>query len=62
MDPGKLKKPFPKKAIVDKFIELTDNELRASREKYDEEQARLAKEIRHKALDREAYYNVQQVS
>ena len=43
------------KAIVDNRIELTDAELRASRDQYDQEQQRIAREIDRKKRDKREY-------
>ena len=43
------------KVIVDKRIELTDAELRASRDEYDQEQKRIAREIEWKRRDKREY-------
>lgn len=45
-----------RKPIVDSKIELTDAELRESREFYDREQARIGAELAAKKRDKAAYF------
>lgn len=49
-------------ALVDKKIELTDNELRLSREQYDEEQSRISADLANKKRDKQAYFYAVDVS
>ncbi|KAF8311037.1 Rec8 like protein-domain-containing protein [Cantharellus anzutake] len=48
-------KPLTSKPIVDGRIELTDAELKASRDHYDQEQERIAREIEWKKRDKREY-------
>ena len=61
-------KPLPKskksnlhKALVDTKIELTDTELRESREQYDQDQARIKSELMAKKQEKQAYFHAMDV-
>lgn len=57
----KAKKSILHKALVDTKIELTDTELRESREQYDQEQARIKYELAAKKQDKQAYFHAMDV-
>jgi hypothetical protein len=57
----KSKKMIAKKAIVDPRIELTDAELIASRERYDQDQQRIGQELDAKKKDKHAYFSAMEV-
>ena len=57
----KTKKIIAKKAIVDPRIELTDAELIASRERYDQDQQRKGQELDAKKKDKQAYFSAMEV-
>jgi len=50
------KRVHTRKPLVDEKLELTDEQLRESREQYDREQARIATEISAKKKAKAAYF------
>lgn len=50
------------KILVDETLELTDDQLRDSRERYDREQARMAEENSTKKKEKAAYFLVMDAS
>ncbi|KAF9519307.1 hypothetical protein BS47DRAFT_23153 [Hydnum rufescens UP504] len=57
----KPKKIIAKKPIVDPRIELTDAELIASRERYDQDQQRIGRELHAQKEDKLAYFSAMEV-
>jgi hypothetical protein len=57
----KPRKIIAKKPIVDPRIELTDAELIASRERYDQDQQRIGRELHAQKEDKLAYFSAMEV-